>query len=289
MAVYAKKIRSRRVSRSIGGNLTAFVFLVLIGCFMALPIVYAVLNAFKPLNELFLYPPRFFVYNPTWENFSGLFKLQESMLVPIERYTFNSIFVTVAATGGYVIVAALAAYPMAKHRFPCKALLTQFVVFAILFRPEVTGIPQYIIIAKLGMIDTYWAVILPAMATSFGVFLMRQFMEGIPDEVLESARMDGAGEWFIFARIVMPMVKPAWLTLIIFTFQSIWNTTGVQYLYSENLKMLPVALQQISTAGIGRAGVASAVAVILMLPPVLIFIFSQNAVIETMAHSGLKG
>lgn len=283
-----KLLKSHRISRSIGGNLTVLFFLVLMGAFTALPLLYAVLNAFKPLNELFIYPPRFFVQHPTWENFWGLFKLQENMLVPIERYAFNSIFVAALATAGYVFVAALAAYPLAKHRFPCKLLLTQLVVFAILFRTEVTAIPQYIILSKLFMIDTYWAVILPAMSTSFGVFLMRQFIEGIPDEILESARIDGAGEWRIFFRLVMPAVKPAWLTLIIFTFQSIWNTTGVQYLYSENLKMLPVALQQISTAGLARAGIASAVTVILMLPPILIFIFSQGAVIETMAHSGIK-
>lgn len=181
-------------------------------------------------------------------------------------------------------------FVQATGEYACtrKLLLTQLVVFAILFRTEVTAIPQYIILSKLFMIDTYWAVILPAMSTSFGVFLMRQFIEGIPDEILESARIDGAGEWRIFFRLVMPAVKPAWLTLIIFTFQSIWNTTGVQYLYSENLKMLPVALQQISTAGLARAGIASAVTVILMLPPILIFIFSQGAVIETMAHSGIK-
>ncbi|MBE5786350.1 MAG: carbohydrate ABC transporter permease [Clostridiales bacterium] len=278
----------RRVSRSLGGNLAANLFLLIGGAFTALPLIYAILNSFKPLNELFLYPPRFFVQNPTLENYSGLMRLQQELLVPIERYAFNSIFISLVTTVGYVLIAALAAYPLAKHRFRGKIFLTQLVVFAILFRSEVTAIPQYVIMAKLGMVDSYWAVILPAMATSFGVFLMKQFMESIPAEILESARMDGAGEWRTLWTVVMPMVKPAWLTLVIFTFQGIWNNTGVQYLYTETYKTLPTALSQISSAGIARAGVASAIAVILMLPPILLFLISQGSVIETMAHSGLK-
>lgn len=283
-----KRIMKRRVSRSYGGNLVVFVFLLLVGIFMVLPILYSLINAFKPINELFLYPPRFFVYHPTLENFRELFRLQDTSLVPFERYVFNSLFTSIIGTAAYVVVAALAAYPLAKHKFRGKTLLFQVIVWAILFRPEVTGIPQYVILSKLHMVDTYWALLFPAMATSFGVFLMRQFMLGIPEEILESGRMDGLGEFGNFWKIVMPMVKPAWLTLMIFTFQAMWNTTGVQFIYSENLKMLPVALQQISTTGFARAGVASTVALLLMFPPIIIFIFSQKSVIQTMAHSGLK-
>ena len=281
------RIRTR-VTRSIGGNALVLIFMLLAGAFTVLPILYSVLNAFKPINELFLYPPRFFVYHPTLDNFTELIKQQQDMLVPFERYVLNSVLVTVVATAAYVLLAALAAYPMAKHDFPGKAALMAVVVGAILFRPEVTAIPQFIIISKLYMVDTYASLILPALATSFGVFLMRQFMSTIPDELLESARLDGAGEWGSFWRIVMPISRPAWLTLVILTFQSVWNTTGVQYIYTENLKMLPTALNQISTAGLSRAGVGSAVALLLMIPPIVIFMISQGSVMQTMAHSGLK-
>ena len=284
-----RRLRIRtRVTRSLGGNTLVLLFMLLAGAFTVLPILYSVLNAFKPINELFLYPPRFFVSHPTLDNFTELIKQQQDMLVPFERYLFNSVLVTVVATTAYMVLAALAAYPMAKHDFPGKAALMAVVVGAILFRPEVTAIPQFIIISKLYMVDTYASLILPALATSFGVFLMRQFMSTIPDELLESARLDGAGEWGSFWRIVMPISRPAWLTLVILTFQSVWNTTGVQYIYSENLKMLPTALNQISTAGLSRAGVGSAVALLLMLPPIVIFMISQGSVMQTMAHSGLK-
>ncbi len=276
------------MTRSLGGNLAVFLFLILMGVFTALPILYTLISSFKPINELFLYPPRFFVYKPTLDNFRNLIQIGADMLVPFERYVFNSLFTTCVGTAAYIFVAALAAYPLAKHEFAGKTIVLQVVVWAILFRPEVTGIPQYVLIANLRMVDTYWSIILPAMAGSFGVFLLRQFMLGVPDDILESARIDGCGEIRTFCRIVMPSVKPALLTLLIFTFQSMWNSTGVQYIFSENLKMLPVALQQISTAGIARAGVASAVAVFLLVPPVAMFIICQNSVIETMAHSGLK-
>ncbi len=284
-----KKQGTKRITRSAGGNFLVFLFLTILGIFIALPIIYSVINSFKPINELFIYPPRFWVSHPTGDNYASLFRMQINMMVPFERYLFNSVFVSVVTTAGYVVIAALAAYPMAKHDFVGKVVIWQIVVWAILFRTEVTAIPQYIVISNLGMLDTYWAVILPAMATSFGVFLMRQFMTGIPEEILESARIDGCKEFRIFWKIVMPMIKPAWLTLVIFTFQSIWNSTGIQFIYTENLKMLPTALSQISTSGIGRAGIASAIAVILMIPPIGIFLFSQNSVVETMAHSGLKG
>ena len=237
----------------------------------------------------FLYPPRFFVYHPTLRNFSALIKLQAQSPVPFERYLFNSVFVAAISTAGYVLVASMAAYPLAKHRFPMKKVIVQLVVFAILFRPEVTSIPQYIIMAKLQVIDTYWALILPAMGTSFGVFLLMQFMEAIPNEIIESCRIDGAKEVTLFFRLILPMVKPAWLTVVIFTFTSVWNTNGVQFIYSESRKMLPAMLSQLSGAGVARAGVASAVAVLLLIPPVVIFLFSQKSVVETMAHSGLKG
>ncbi len=285
-----RRARKRvNLSRSRAGTVAIFLFLCAIGVFMALPLVYSVVQAFKPLNEIYAYPPRFFVINPTWDNFHMVFKLAANLGIPFSRYVFNSVFVAVVGTGFDVVIASLAAYPLAKARFPGRAVLMSLIVWTLLFRQEVTAIPQYIIIAKLGMVNTYQAIILPLMASTFGVFLMKQFMDSsIPQETLEAARLDGAGELSIFWRIVMPCMKPAWLTLIIFTFQNFWNSTGVQYIYDESLKMLPNVLSQIAAGGIARAGAGSAVSLILMIPPIAIFIISQSSVMETMAHSGLK-
>lgn len=280
--------RHKRLTRSLAGNILVVLFLAVFGIFMILPIYYAVVNSLKPIHELFLFPPRMYVTNPTFDNFIGLIRIQGQATVPIERYIFNSVLVAVAATAGYILVASMAAFPLAKQKFPCRTLLLQLIVFAILFRTEVTAVPQYILMVKTKLIDTYAALILPAMGTSFGVFLMIQFMEGIPEEILESARIDGAKEIKLFFTMVFPMVKPAWLTLGIFTFSSVWNTTGTQFIYSEELKMLPAMLTQLSGAGLARAGISAAATVILMIPPIIFFLFSQRSVVETMAHSGLK-
>ncbi|REE56451.1 carbohydrate ABC transporter membrane protein 2 (CUT1 family) [Paenibacillus taihuensis] len=279
----------KKLSRSRKENAVIFLFLAICSVFMALPLVYTIVTAFKPINELFLFPPRFFVSHPTLDNFIAMNQLTQNMWVPFSRYLFNSVFVAGVGTAFYIVIASMAAFALAKYKFPGHALYFQIIVWAILFRPEVTGIPQYIIISKLGMVNTYFAVILPVLAGSFGVFLMRQFIiNAIPTEMIEAARMDGATEYRIFWAVVMPIVKPAWLTLLIFTFQQFWNTTGVQYIYNENLKMLPTILQQISSAGLARAGAGSAVALVLMIPPIVIFLISQSSVMQTMAHSGLK-
>ncbi len=166
--------------------------------------------------------------------------------------------------------------------------ILQVVIWAILFRPEVTGIAQYVVIAKMGIMDSYLAILLPALSGSFGVFLLKQFMETTPDSILESARLDGAHEFKVYWSIVMPIMKPAWITLMIFTFTGLWNTTGVNYIYTESKRMLPAALSQISAGGIARAGAGSVVAFLLMIPPILLFVFTQSKIIETMAHSGIK-
>ena len=144
------------------------------------------------------------------------------------------------------------------------------------------------VMATLGMIDTYFAIILPYIATPMGLFLMRQFMGQLPDSMIEAAKLDGASHIRICWQIVMPNVKPAWLTLLIFAFQGAWQITGYSFIYNEALKPIPTVMQQISAAGIARAGVAAAAVVITMLPPIIVFIFCQSSVMETMATSGLK-
>lgn len=288
--IYIRSYKTVRLSRSKAGDIGVFIFLLLICAFMILPMLYSVIQAFKPLDELFLYPPRFFVRNPTTQNFSDVFYLTESLEVPFLRYVFNSVFITVAGTAIYIILASAAGYALGKGTFKGKSALSALVVWALLFRPEVTAIPQYVIVSKLGMVNTYWALILPALASTMGVFLIRQFVVvAIPDATLEAARIDGASEYRIFFKIVMPGIKPALMTAIIFTFQSLWNSaSGTQFIFSEKLKGLPNVLSTIVAGGIARAGAASAVSVILMIPPIIVFLISQSSVMETMTHSGLK-
>lgn len=255
---------------------------------MALPLVYAICSAFKPLDEIFLFPPKFFVQNPTLENFQDLFILMSKSWVPFSRYIFNTVFITVVGTAGNVMICSLAAYALAKHKFPGSKIIFELIVISLMFSPHVTSIPNYLIMSKLGWVDTYKAIIVPAFATSLGLFLMKQFMEQIHDSMLEAARIDGASEWYIFCYIAMPMVKPAWLTLIIFSVQNLWNIRSSNFIYEEQLKTLPFALQQILQGGIARAGIGAAVSLLVMIVPIVLFVITQSNIIETMGSSGIK-
>lgn len=275
--------------RSIGGNIGTFIFLLIIALFMLLPLVFVVSSAFKPLSELFIFPPKLFPMNPTLDNFKDLSSLLGDSWLPFSRYVFNSLAVTVIGTFGNIIFSSMAAYVLSKHDFPGKNILFQTVVLSLLFSTVVTGIPNYIIITKLHMINTVWALILPLLPSSLGLFLMKQFMDQIiPDTLLEAARLDGAGENRIFFSICLPLVKPAIMTLLIYSFQGIWNSTGGSYIFDEKLKTLPTALNNIITSGISRTGVSSAVSLLLILPPIAVFLFAQSNVLQTMATSGMK-
>lgn len=275
--------------RSIGGNIGTFIFLLIIALFMLLPLVFVVSSAFKPLSELFIFPPKLFPMNPTLDNYKDLSSLLGDSWLPFSRYVFNSLAVTVIGTFGNIIFSSMAAYVLSKHDFPGKNILFQTVVLSLLFSTVVTGIPNYIIITKLHMINTVWALILPLLPSSLGLFLMKQFMDQmIPDTLLEAARLDGAGENRIFFSICLPLVKPAIMTLLIYSFQGIWNSTGGSYIFDEKLKTLPTALNNIITSGISRTGVSSAVSLLLILPPIAVFLFAQSNVLQTMATSGMK-
>lgn len=282
------QIRKKRLTRSAGGDFAIFVVLIAGGIFSALPLVFAISNAFKPLNELFLFPPQFFVRNPTLDNFKDLFVLIGDSWVPISRYLFNTVFITVAGTGGHVLMASMAAYVLAKHRFPGRNLFFGMVVLSLMFAYQVTAIPNYLTMSALGWVNTYAAIIVPSWSSSLGLFLMKQFMEQINDSLLEAARIDGASEYHIFWRIVMPNVKPAWLTLIILSFQSLWNETGGRFIYSEQLKTLPYALNQIIAGGVARAGVGAAVGLVMMIVPIIVFVFNQAKVVQTMGAAGIN-
>ena len=281
-------IRRRRANRSVGGDICNIIILALFGAFMALPMVFAIGNAFKPLDEFFIFPPRFFVINPTLDNFNDLFILMAQSWVPFSRYIFNTVFITLVGTVGHVIIASMAAFVLEKHKFPGRELLFGMVILALMFSAAVTAIPNFLTMSTLGWIDTHLALIIPAFAAPIGLFLMKQFMVTIPDSLLESARIDGASEFKIFWNIAMPAVKPGWLTLVIFSFQGLWGATGGTFIFSEELKTLPFALNQILLGGIARAGVGAAVMLMMMLVPITMFIATQSNIIQTMATSGIK-
>ncbi|OAX48533.1 MULTISPECIES: carbohydrate ABC transporter permease [unclassified Paenibacillus] len=280
--------RTKKLNRSLTVSVLLFALLAVFGAFMALPLIYAVSNAFKPLNELFLFPPRFFVTNPTTENFSDLFNLMGNSWIPLSRYITNTLLITVIGTAGHILLASAAAYPLAKYRFPGSQVLFSIVVLALMFSGQVTAIPNYIVMSWLGWINTHASIIVPSLAFPLGLFLMKQFIEQIPDALLEAAKIDGANEYQIYWKIVMPNVKPAWLTLMILQFPALWGSDGGNFIYSENLKTLHYALGQISQGGIARAGVGAAVALLLMIVPITLFIISQSSVMQTMATSGMK-
>jgi ABC-type glycerol-3-phosphate transport system permease component len=228
------------------------------------------------------------VRNPTVENFTDLFVLMNDSWVPFSRYILNTIIISGFGTVGHVLCASFAAYPLAKHEFRGKKLLFSMVVLSMMFSWTVTQIPNYMIITWLGINNTHLALILPACAYGMGLYLMKQFMEQIPNSLIESARLDGAGEYGVFWRILMPNVKPAWLTLAIFQFQTLWGNTGYLFIRSEELKPLQYAMQAIVRGGAQRAGAAAAVAFVLAAIPITFFLVCQSNILETMTTSGMK-
>lgn len=287
--VYHKKlIKKRKPNRSIAGDFFLYLFLLFVAFVMAFPIIFAVSNALKPLDELFRFPPKILAQNPTFDNFSDLFVTMGKSWVSFSRYLFNTVFITTVGTAGHLIIASMGAFVLAKYDFPGGQTFFKLVTIAMMFSYYVTAIPNYLIINMFGWIDTYWAIIVPAFAMPMGFFLMKQFMEGLPTSLIEAAKIDGANEWKVFTNIVMPNVKPAWMTLIIFSVQALWNNKASTFIYSEERKTLVYALQQIQSGGIARTGQGAAVLVVVMIVPIIIFVLSESQILETMASSGLK-
>ena len=279
----------KRYTRSGAGNVLYFAFLLLMGAFSVLPLVYCVLSAFKPLDELLVFPPTFFVNRPTTENFRVLPSLLGSLGVPLSRYFMNSVFVAVASTALHILAASLAAFVFSKSRIRGRTVMFLIVQFALLYNVYTLAIPQYYIFSKLQIIDTYLVYILPAIPSSMGCFLMKQYMDSsIPDVLLEAAYIDGAGEMTMFWKLVMPLVKPAWMTLMLFSFRDMWSIIPSGTIFSESLKTLPQVMSTIAAGGIARSGSTMAATVLLMIPPIIVFIISQRNVMETMSSAGIK-
>ena len=288
-----QKLRTRGhrvvLNRSAGGDTGITIMLTFLGLFMFVPMYYVVIQSLKPLDELFMFPPRFYVIKPTFENFGDLFTLMSDSWVPFSRYIFNTVFITICGTLGNLIFASMAAYSLAKLRFPGRNAIFQVIVMSLMFHSTVNQVTHFIILSAFGWIDTYLSIIVPSMAGTMGLYLMKQFMESsVPDTVLESARLDGASEFRIYLTIAMPMVKPAWLTLMVECFKNLWNSGSSIYIHSEELKTFNYAIQQIVSGGIARSGAGAASTVVMMMVPILIFVFNQSQIVETMGSSGMK-
>ena len=271
-----------------------FLLLLSILCFTVLPLVYVVTTSFKPLHELFAYPPKFFVHQPTLNNFSDLFSTLGSVTVPFTRYIFNSIITSGTIVFLTVIVSCMAAYGLVKHHPAGSDFIFSLVIAALMFNTHVTQIPNYVIVRGLGLLNSYWALILPKIAVAFNVFLVKQFLEQMPNAFLEAARIDGASEWTIFWRIVMPFLRPSWATLIVFSFVANWNDyfSPLVFITDDSMKTLPLAVQSIAggpgAAAISTAGAMAAATFILTLPTIIVYMLMQGKVLNTMGYSGIK-
>ncbi|TFE30858.1 carbohydrate ABC transporter permease [Cohnella luojiensis] len=275
------------------GRMLFYLLLTAFALLMLAPLVYLASSAFKPTAELFLFPPRFFVMNPTTKNFYQLLLVTGTSFVPFTRYIFNSLIVTTAIVAGGIFISSLAAYPLAKHKMPFRSAIFNMIVFSLMFSPMVLQIPQYLVISRIGLMNTYFAQIIPYLAAPVGMFLMVQFARQIPEALLEAARIDGANEWKVFWVLVLPMLQPAIATFALFSFIQAWNDPYPAMVYSthEDMKSLPIAIQTISGGAgvVARVGTFAAASFLMIIPTILVFIITQRMVLQTMAHSGLKG
>ena len=294
------KTRKRASSRMVGSGVgvkrsVVTVFMIFLVAFTALPLIYIVNAAFKPLDELFLFPPTFFVKHPTGKNFRDLVISLGSSTVPFLRYVFNSVFVSLCVVVGTVIISSTAAFALSKLELPFKAFWFNLIISALMFSNHVTPIPRYLVIESMGLYNSYTALILPQIAVAYNVFLMKQFLDQYPDQIMEAAHIDGAGDFLTFIKIVFPGQKPVVATMVVLTFVSCWNDffSPLVYTSSQTMKTLPLALQTISggagASSVSRAGAVSAASLLMILPVIIIFTLMQGKVMETMTQSGIKG
>lgn len=285
------KSSARQASRSMGGNIFLGLVLGVLGFLFFFPVLYMFNQSLKPLNEMYMFPPKLFVQNPTFDNFRDLMRILGNTLVPFSRYLFNSLFVVAVGSIGHIFTASLCAYPLAKYKFPGSKFISSLIVYSLMFNTTVTMVPNFITVSNLGLIDTYGAIIFPTFASTLGLYLMQNFMEQLPDSLIEAARIDGATQWQIHTKIILPLVKPSAVTAFILIFQNLWMNTGDKYIYTENLKSVAYMINQLasgSNVGVARAGVLAAASVVVFMIPVTVFLLQQGNVVSTMATSGMK-
>jgi len=266
--------------------------LIPVAIFMGLPIVYIFNHAFKPLVELFEWPPRFFVQNPTFDNFIDLFAVTSSTGIPMSRYLFNSIIITALTVFASIVIGSLAGFALSKLEFRFKNTLMWVNNIAIMFVGASVSIPRYLVIESLGLIDSFWVHIIPGLAIPVGLFLIKQFIDQIPKDLLEASKVDGANNFQIYWHIILPLIKPALATIAIVAFQGVWNNTEVSNLFinDESLKTFAFYMATLTTTGnaVAGQGMAAAASLIMFIPNLLIFVILQRNVMNTMVHSGIK-
>lgn len=280
-------------SRSTAGNILLLVFLFTIGFLFFFPVIFMISKSLKPMNELYVFPPRLLVKNPTLNNFRDLFNMLANTLVPFLRYVFNSLVVVNVGSIGHIALASMCAYPLAKFKFPGSKFLSSLIIYSLMFNATVTAVPNFITISKLQLIDSFGAIIFPTFASTLGLYLMQNFMQQVPDSLIEAAKIDGASDFRLHWIIVMPIIKPAWITAFILVFQGLWINTGASYIFDEKLKSVAYLISQLASGsvtgmGVARAGVFASASVLMFIVPVAVFLFMQSNVMATMATSGMK-
>ena len=291
--VKVKKLRVKNhrviLNRSAGGDTAIMVLLVILGVLMFLPMYFTVITAFKPAAELSITPPKLYIMKPTLKNFIDLFTNMNQTWVPVSRYIFNTVYISVASTLGALLFGSLTAYALSRIRMPGYKFFNALIKYSLMISSTITGTYNFIIYCKIGMLNTYAISIIPVWASTLGLYLMKNFIDdNISDEMIEAARIDGAREFTIYYKIAMPLVKPAWLTLIVTTFQSVWAAGASTYVWSENLKTFNSAIAQITTSTTNTAGALAAGSLIMMSIPIIVFVVNQSQIVETMASSGMK-
>ncbi len=274
------------------GQIKIYIIMLPLVLFMLLPIVFIICHAFKPMTELFAFPPSFIVKNPTLDNFSSLMKSARSAGIPISKYVFNSLIVTLAVVGIGTLISVMSAYALSKLKFGLRGFIFEVNQSALMFVPAAVMIPRYLIIEGLGLTNTYLAHIFPLLAMPVSLFLIKQFIDGLPDSLIEAAVVDGATQWTVFTRIIIPLIKPALATGIIMAFQQVWGYLDSSNLYVNTDSMKTLAFYMTTLANANNAvagqGVAAAASLIMFLPNLILFIALQKDVMNTMAHSGIK-
>jgi ABC-type glycerol-3-phosphate transport system permease component len=286
---FGTKINPRDHHRS---QIKFYLILIPLAVLMVLPILFIFNHAFKPQNELFAFPPRFFVREPTLDNFIELGRVASQGSIPLSRYILNSLLVTVTGVLLTIIITGLAAYALAKLRFRGKKLLFEINTIALMFVSSAVAITRYLVISKLGLVDSFLVHILPNIAMPVSVFLFKQFMDQTPDELIDAGKVDGASEMQILYHIVRPIIKPAISTVAIMSFLNYWadSATSFTYINNESKRTLAFFLTSITSQAnvVAGQGMAAASSLILFLPALIFFIFSQSKVMDTMAHAGIK-
>lgn len=280
----------KRFNRSKIGTFFYLLAIISAGAFSVLPLIYCVSTSFKPLDELLIFPPRFIVHQPTLQNYKFLPELLSGLQVPLTRYTFNTLFVCIVGTVVNVFVASMCSFSLAKSKLKLNRTIFLIIQFSLMFSAYTLSIPRYLIHSKMGIIDTYWVYLLPSIPSATSVFLMKQYVDSyIPDTLLESAEIDGAGFFKTYGLIGLPTMKPVLLTVFLFAFRDMWGLSPSTEIFTEELKTLQMMVPQLTAGGIARSGSSMAMTVLLMIPPICIYLFTQSNVMETMNSAGIKG